>query len=353
MSDRDPLLTQGFEFCIPQEQIAYAPRPRREHRLLVYDRSTGRSAHYAFAEFCAALPPHTLIVINNSKVVRAALRKVPDDGSYVQVLNPNELRLESVVTRLSLPVGAGITVTGGRYTVTDSPLPGKDIRVGRIDPADSTLATLPEFLARHGSLPIPTYISSERLPESLDERAYQVCYAHVPGSIACPTAGLHFYPELMDDLRAAGHEVVEVTLHIGYGSWGDVETDYLDEFDLDAEEIHVEAEALRRLREARQTGRRLLAVGTTCVRTLESVAQEVTHGTWPPEGVHRTTNLFIYPSHQFQVADMLLTDFAYPRTPVMIMSAAFCGLDPLLSVYREALDAGYMFDIFGDALLIV
>lgn len=346
------LRPSDFDFSVPAGQIATRPRPHHEHRLLAYHRQADRITNTHFADLGGVLPPESLIVINNSQVVNAALKKQPDDGHYLQVLDPREQNLDHVVMSLASRPAAGtqIDVAGGRFIVHST---HDSVTLGQLVPDDPGLQSLPAFLEKHGVIPLPTYIGAERLAYDLDEAAYQVCYAHVPGSLACPTAGLHFYPELMQALEQAGHQFVEITLHIGYGSWGSLSTAYVDDFDLDSEEIIVELEALQTLWQGKRDGRAIVAVGTTCVRTLESIAAEIHQETLPDTGIHRNTNLFIHPPYQPRVADALLTDFAYPRTPVMVMSAALCGLDAIRQVYNVALDAGYMFDIFGDALLII
>jgi S-adenosylmethionine:tRNA ribosyltransferase-isomerase len=285
-------------------------------------------------------------------VVNAALKKQPDDGHYLQLLNPEELSLERAAIAMSegtMP-GTEIRIIGGRFVVHAA---GDRVVQGTILPDDAAIRSLPEFLDQYGVIPLPTYIGEERLAYDIDQSAYEVCYAHVPGSLACPTAGLHFTPALMRTLEAQGHQFVEITLHIGYGSWGSVQTAYVDDFDLDSEAITVGLDALQTLWQGKRDHRTIIAVGTTCVRTLESIAPEILNETQPAVGIQRSTSLFIHPPYQPRVVDALLTDFAFPQTPVMMMSAAFCGLDAIKRVYRTALDEGYMFDIFGDAFLIM
>ena len=346
------LPASAFDFSIPGGQIATRPRPHHDHRLLAYNRQTHTITPVPFSALGRLLPPESLIVINNSKVVKAAIKKDPDDGNYIQVLNPQSSSLENVA--IPLPQNAepddAINITGGRLVILAA-----DSRVAlcKIISDDPSMDSLQAFLSRYGVIPLPTYVGEERLAYDVDESAYEVCYARVPGSLACPTAGLHFTPTLMHSLETQGHQFVEITLHIGYGSWGSVQTAEIGEFDLDAEEITVDREALQRLWQGKREGRPIIAIGTTCVRTLESIADEILQATQPGSGIKRTTNLFIHPPYQPRVADALLTDFAYPQTPVMIMSAAFCGLDEIKQVYNRALDEGYMFDIFGDALLML
>ncbi|MBX6724285.1 MAG: S-adenosylmethionine:tRNA ribosyltransferase-isomerase, partial [Dactylosporangium sp.] len=169
----------------------------------------------------------------------------------------------------------------------------------------------------------------------------------------CPTAGLHLRSEVIESLRAAGHEIVEVTLHIGYGTWKSLATEFVDEHEMDAEHCEVPVRALEALRRAKSVGRPVVAVGTSSVRTLETFADEIVHGT--VSGPLRcATTLFITPGFRFRVVDHLITNFAYPQTPIMSLTAAFVGdVDKLFSVYREAVDHGdYLFFTYGDAMFI-
>ena len=354
-SPEDRLRSADFDFDVPAELIAVVPRPHDEHRLLAFDRQDGRIVHARFDEIAGLLPPRSLIVVNNSRVMRTSLALQADPDADIQILNPKAEALEKVVALCPspVPVGAVLHVAGGQFVVTGIPVPGKSIRVGTLETGDPSIRSLPAYLETYAGVALPRYIASQRVPPSVGEGDFQTVFARVPGSLTCPTAGLHFTPALIERLQAAGHEFVEISLHIGFGSWGSLETEYVGDFDLDAEQIAVDREVLLRLRQAKRSGRRILAIGTTCVRTLESIPDEVLGEPGPSSGVERFTNLLIYPGHELRVADMLLTDFAYPRTPVMMMSAAFCGLEALKTVYRQAISLGYRFDLFGDGLLLI
>jgi S-adenosylmethionine:tRNA ribosyltransferase-isomerase len=210
-----------------------------------------------------------------------------------------------------------------------------------------------EFMAAHGEVPIPIYVNARRDPDAADAADYQNVYASVPGSVACPTAGLHLSEQVLKALREAGHDLVEVTLHIGYGTWKSLAAEYVDEHVMDAETCEVGAEALGALRAAKRDGRPVVAVGTSSVRTLETFAGEILDGrTAGP--LRRDTDLYIAPGFRFRVADHMVTNFAYPRTPIMALTAAFTGsLDLLRSAYRQAVDDGrYLFLTYGDAMFL-
>jgi len=353
--ESDRLRSADFDLQVPPGLIAVAPRPHAEHRLLAFDRRSGALRHARFAEIVDLLPPRSLIVVNNSRVMKTSLALAADPAADIQVLDPGAESLERVAALCPFPAppGARLAVAGGEFLVTDVPLAGRNVCLGRLRAQDPSIVSLPAYLEAHARVALPRYLSSQRVPAEVGEEDFQTIFARVPGSLTCPTAGLHFTSGLVEALQSAGHEFVELSLHIGFGSWGSLETEYVGDFDLDAEQIIVSRDTLLRLRQARSTGRRILAVGTTCVRTLESIPDEILGAAAPSTDVRRLTGLLIYPGHEFKVADMLLTDFAYPRTPVMMMSAAFCGLDVLREMYREAICSGYRFDIFGDGLLLI
>ena len=228
---RNRLLSSDFEFPIPRERISIRPRPHGQHKLIVYDRKAKEITHHRFEDIVDLLPKRTVVVINNSKVVNASLRKAVEDGTYLHVMYPSHPKLDEVYTLCPWKpaVGETMEINGGKYIIEGSPVANRDVRVGKLVPGDKNIKTLPDFLEKHGSLPIPIYVNSERLPDNFDHRDYQNCYAKVPGSIECPTAGLHFYPKLMDQMKKKGIEFVEVTLHIGYGTWKSFKTEYIDE----------------------------------------------------------------------------------------------------------------------------
>jgi S-adenosylmethionine:tRNA ribosyltransferase-isomerase len=353
--DKNRMLSSDFEFPIPRERIAIRPRPHGQHKLIVYNRKTKEISHHRFEEIIDLLPKETVVVINNSKVVNAALRKSVEDGTYLHVMYPSHPSLDEVFTLCPWKpeVGETVEINGGKYVIEGAPVVNRDVRVGKLVPNDKNIKTLPEFLEKHGSLPIPIYVNSERLPDDFDHRDYQNCYAKVPGSIECPTAGLHFYSKLMDKMKKKGIEFIEVTLHIGYGTWKSFKTDYIDEHDMDAEEMIVSENTLECLREVKKQGRPILAVGTSSTRTLESLDKEINGKGDIKDGVHRDTGIFIYPGKKLKVADMLLTNFAYPRTPIMALAAAFSGLNPLKKIFTEALERDYLFYTYGDSILIL
>ena len=355
-SDDARLRSAALNFDFPAERIASRPKAPEDELLLVIDRKAGQIAHRHVTDLAALLPPESLVVVNNSRVVKAALRRIPDDGTYLHVVPPFGEDLEQVtcLSPWKPEVGTSVPVRGGRFVVESIPEPGRDLRKGRIICDDSSIATVQAFFDRYGETPIPIYVNAKRAPDTADEADYQNVFATAPGSVACPTAGLHLTQPVLDQLTAAGHDVVELTLHIGYGTWKSLATTYVDEHAMDAEEYAVSAGVLQAIRAAKRTQRPVVAVGTSCVRTLESCA-DVLLGDAPAAGLRGSTALYISPPYEFQVVDAMVTNFAYPKTPIMALTAAFArSVDLLFDAYRAAVDdPTYQFFSYGDAMLIL
>jgi S-adenosylmethionine:tRNA ribosyltransferase-isomerase/non-canonical purine NTP pyrophosphatase (RdgB/HAM1 family) len=343
----------NFEF--PADRIASRPRPKGRDLLLVVDRASGAVEHRRFAELPHLLPPRSLLVVNNSQVVKAALRRTLDDGTYLHIVSPFQTSLSNVTCLCPWKpaVGSSITVTGGRFIVESSPEAGRDLRQGRLVPDSSSVTTLQAFMERYGEVPIPIYVNAQREPDDADAIDYQNVYASNPGSVACATAGLHLHDGLLDELRRAGHDVAQITLHIGYGTWKSLATEYVDEHDMDAEFCELSAQVLTAVRAAKAEGRPVVAVGTSSVRTLETFANEIL-STGPAKALQRETKLFIAPPFDFRVVDHVITNFAYPQTPIMALTAAFAGSAELLfSAYKEAVDhEDYLFFSYGDGMFL-
>jgi S-adenosylmethionine:tRNA ribosyltransferase-isomerase len=343
----------NFEF--PAHRIASRPRPKERDLLLVVDRASGAVEHHRFAELPHLLPPRSLLVVNNSQVVKAALRRTPDDGTYLHIVSPFQTSLSNVICLCPWKPAAGssITVNGGRFIVEASPEAGRDLREGRLVPNNSSVTTLQAFMDCYGEVPIPIYVNAQREPDAADAIDYQNVYASRPGSVACPTAGLHLHDDLLAELRCAGHDVAQVTLHIGYGTWKSLATEYVDEHDMDAEFCEMSAQTLTMVRAAKAEGRPVVAVGTSSVRTLETFASEIL-SSGPAETLQRETKLFIAPPFNFSVVDHMITNFAYPQTPIMALTTAFAGSTELLfDAYREAVDnRNYLFFSYGDGMLL-
>ena len=342
------LRVDDFDYELPADAIAQTPaEPRDSSRLLVLERATGAMQHARFAEIGRWLHPGDLLVVNDSRVIPARLRATRPGGGGAEllVLRPVEddpMRWEALVRpSRRLPVGAVVTLSGGHQVQVGERL-GDGTRAVRFDGDPHRI------MASAGEMPLPPYIRDRSAPA---ER-YQTVYARPPGSAAAPTAGLHFTPELLGTLEAEGVKRASVTLHVGLDTFRPLEGDYVDEHHIHREWYEIDDAT----REALVRAERVVAVGTTSVRVLETAAADDAASGW--------TSLYITPPHWFGAVDALVTNFHLPRSSLLLLvtafvqagmgdAEAFAARDRLLGAYREALAEGYRFFSFGDAMLIV
>ncbi len=350
-----------FEYHLPPELIAQEPvEPRDASRLMVVDRATGTIAHHIFRDLPQFLRPGDLLVYNESRVVPARLFARKPTGGRVEILL---LRPRSGTVWEALVRGRAVRA-GGRLEVLDGP-EGAPTGAGvevleegerglRVLAFDRPALALAEAV---GQTPLPPYIHRPLR----DPERYQTVYARTPGSAAAPTAGLHFTPDLLFRLREMGVESVFVTLHVGLDTFRPVEEERPEEHRMHTEFCRLPPEAAERINRARAEGRRVIAVGTTSVRVLETAALAAVGGNadaescpWraviPYEGL---TDLFIYPGFRFRVVDALITNFHLPRSTLLLLVAAFCGKELMDRAYAEAIRLRYRFYSFGDAMLIL
>ena len=352
------LRVDDFEYELPADAIAQTPaEPRDASRLLVLDRARSSSgapalAHTTFAKIGDWLRPGDLLVVNDSRVMPARLPARRAGGGAVELLvlrplDDGEGRWEALV-RPSRKVRDGEIVEVGD---------GEKVQVGERLGAGTRAIRFArdahEVMAAAGEMPLPPYIIDRSAPA---ER-YQTVYARPPGSAAAPTAGLHFTPELLERLAARGNAHVSVTLHVGLDTFRPLEGDFVDEHHIHREWFEVPAATRQAVEATREAGGRVVAVGTTAVRVLETAAAGAAASGW--------TDLYITPPHRFRQVDALITNFHLPRSSLLLLVTAFvqAGLpgsptahearDTLLAAYREALGSGYRFFSFGDAMLIV
>ena len=338
-------LKSDFYYELPPELIAQTPaEPRDCSRLLVYDRATDKIEHRIFRDICQYLRKGDVLVVNNTKVLPARLYARTEHGGHVEVLLLKRLDIDKwevlvkpgkkcrIGTRLVVSEKLSLTVEG----ITDS---GE--RIVKFD----CKGVFEEVLDEVGSMPLPPYIH-EKLK---DKNRYQTVYAKTDGSAAAPTAGLHFTPELLQKIKDMGVEVVEVLLHVGLGTFRPVKEDVITDHKMHSEYYSVSEAAAQKLNAAKAEGRRIIAVGTTSVRTLESATDE--------NGVVRAesgnTSIFIYPPYKFKCVDALITNFHLPESTLIMLVAALTGREKILQIYREAVERGYRFFSFGDACLIL
>lgn len=338
--------TSDFYYDLPEELIAQHPvEPRDASRLLVYDRKTETITHKHFYDFPEYLGENDVLVRNNTKVIPARIYGISDEtGAKVEFLLYKRLDLNEWKTlcKPAKKAKIGYRFTFGdalACTVTGAGEMGE--RTVRFEYEGAFEARLSEV----GQTPLPPYIH-EKLK---DGSRYQTVYAKYDGSCAAPTAGLHFTPELMDKLTAKGVGVIDVLLHVGLGTFRPVQVDDIKDHKMHSEYWQITEEAAKALNEAKMQKKRIVCVGTTSVRVLESAAKE--DGTF--EAGHGETSIFIYPPYRFKAVDALITNFHLPESTLIMLVSALCGREQTLRVYNEAVKERYRFFSFGDAMLIL
>jgi S-adenosylmethionine:tRNA ribosyltransferase-isomerase len=350
------LTLSEYSFDLPEELIAQEPPAMRgASRLLTLDRRTGALGDHTFAELPSLLTPGDLLVVNDSKVFAARLlgTRLPGGGAAECLLvRPLERRDDGELWEALVHPGQRLK-EGSRIEFGEPPscihaevrerrFHGR--RVLRLWTNGLPLSTAVDVI---GHVPLPPYI--RRPDESGDRDRYQTVYARARGSIAAPTAGLHFTPDILAALEARGIERTAITLHVGYGTFQPIRTDRVDEHHMEPETYEVTHGAAAAITRALRDGRRIVAVGTTTTRTLESLrvseAGEVKPGTGD-------TALFIHPGHRFRVVSGLVTNFHVPRSSLLLLVCAFAGRERVLAAYDHAIRSGYRFYSYGDVMLI-
>lgn len=356
------MFTADFDYSLPPDRIAQHPTPTRAtSRLLALNRQNGSTRLATFPNLLDFLRPHDLLVLNNSKVIPARLRGVKIDGGgrlEILLLEPSDAGGWWVLLRPGKRVrpGSQLRLLPGHPTA-----PSLEARVMEKNPdGHCRLEFAPgievlDFAFRFGEMPLPPYIHRPTT-EPEDHHRYQTVYAREPGSAAAPTAGLHFDTQLLGRIRALGVNTAEVTLHVGVGTFAPVKVDHASDHVMHEERYSIPDETADLIRRTRETGGRVIAVGTTSLRTLESVARENQGRVRPGTG---RTRLFLYPPSDFLVTDGLLTNFHLPRSTLLMLVAAFAspgrtvGRDWVLAAYRLAIDQGFRFFSYGDAMLLL
>jgi S-adenosylmethionine:tRNA ribosyltransferase-isomerase len=366
------MFTSDFDFELPKGLIAQIPAAKRDDsRLLVLDRVSGKIEHQIFPRLLEFLRPGDVLVLNDSRVIRARLRgTTPQTGRKFEILLVEENSKNDWWTMMR---------------------PGKHARVGtQINLCDNFAAALgvsAEVIEKNkeghcrlrfaqsqnifglldqlGEVPLPPYIERNNCAEDSDR--YQTIFARTPGSIAAPTAGLHFTGTMLDQIRALGVQVDFVTLHVGVATFAPVKSDLIEAHPMHEERFSVSEKTLQRITEAKRTGRRVIAVGTTTVRVLETIADSLRNSATgnsilvqvPHESIEGRTRIFIHPPYRFEIVDALLTNFHLPRSTLLMLVSAFAapnetnGRKMILNAYAEAVRERYRFFSYGDAMLIL
>lgn len=355
MNSSEDFLTDSYDYHLPEELIAERPTEKRDHaRLMVIDRTASTlKAHTRFHELPTYLREGDLLVLNNTKVIAARLygNRLPSGGGCeVLLLRPlAKANCWEAMTRPAKKLTQGSTIDFGEgctaTVVEELPEGLRNLEFHLPVPMD-------DFLQAHGNMPLPPYILArrgEKTSRPEDKHDYQTVYAKQSGSVAAPTAGLHFTPELLERCRQMGVQTAELTLNVGAGTFKPINTDSIKDYPIHTETYSISEETARQINTARQQGRRIIAVGTTSTRALESAAQEdgsLVAGDF-------STALLIAPGHRWKCVDGLITNFHLPRSSLLCLVSALLTRKELLRHYDIAIAERYRFYSYGDAMLIV
>jgi S-adenosylmethionine:tRNA ribosyltransferase-isomerase len=331
-----------FSYPLPRELIAKHPLPQRSaSRLLVLDGASGAIRDLQFSCLTSLLRSGDLLVLNDTRVLPARLPGRKASGGACElllerILGPRRILAQARASK-GLRPGSSISLPGEATAVVVA-------RQGELHELELDRDALAYF-ETHGSMPLPPYLGRDA--EASDRERYQTVFADQPGAVAAPTAGLHFDRAILRALEQAGIAIARLTLHVGAGTFQPLRSDDLAAHRMHAERFRVPAATVAAIEAARQRGGRVIAVGTTVVRTLETVA-----AAGPPEAGEGETDIFIVPGHRFRVVDALLTNFHLPESTLLVLVAAFAGRERVLAAYHHAIAGGYRFFSYGDAMFI-
>lgn len=336
-----------FDYDLPEELIAQDPiEDRSSSRLLLLDKKTGKTQDKIFRDIIDELNPGDCLVINNTKVIPARLMGVKEDtGAHIEVLllKREQDDVWEVLVKPGKKAKPGTIITFG-----DGRLKAEVLEVvedGNRKIRFSYQGIFEEILDELGQMPLPPYITHQLK----DKNRYQTVYAKHTGSAAAPTAGLHFTPELLKEIEEKGIDIARVTLHVGLGTFRPVKVDEITDHHMHSEFYQVDEEAAEKINRAKDSGHRVICVGTTSCRTIESAADETGH-LKPTSG---WTEIFIYPGYKFKILDGLITNFHLPESTLIMLVSALAGREHVLAAYEEAVREKYRFFSFGDAMLII
>ncbi len=338
--------TSDFDYYLPENLIAQTPaNPRDSSRLLVYDRVQDVIEHKYFYDIVSYLKEGDVLVRNNTKVLPARMFATTKNGGKVEVLLLKRINLTDwevlVKPGKKAKVGAELTISNELSLQVLSTIEETGSRIVKFN-FDGVFEDL---ISRVGEMPLPPYIT-EKLK---DQQRYQTVYAKVDGSAAAPTAGLHFTDELIKKIKAKGVEIVDVLLHVGLGTFRPVKTEDILSHHMHSEYYEIDKTACDIINKAKKEGRRIIAVGTTSVRTLESASDE--NGFLTPK--KENTEIFIYPPYKFKCVDGLITNFHLPKSTLLMLVSSLCSREKILDIYKTAVDMEYRFFSFGDACMFL
>ena len=336
---------EDFDFELPEELIAQHPADKRDtSRLLVLHKNTKEIEHKHFYDIIDYLHPGDVLVRNNSRVIPARLYGIKEGtGAHVELLilkNTNDEIIECLCGNAKAIKVDTVIDFNGKLKAKCIEVKEEGIRIFKLE-YDGIFY---EILDAIGSMPLPPYIHEPLI----DNDRYQTVYAKVNGSAACPTAGLHFTDELLDKLNKKGAIITDITLHVGLGTFRPVKVDEVERHHMHYEEYEMDEKTADILNKAKEENRRIIAIGTTSCRTLESIIQK--YGTF--KACKDKTNIFIYPPYEFKAIDALITNFHLPKSTLIMMISALAGRELILDTYKEAIKEKYRFFSFGDSMFI-
>ena len=338
--------TSDFDYYLPENLIAQTPvYPRDTSRLLVYDRQSDVISHKHFYDIVDYLKEGDVLVRNNTRVLPARMFAFTKNGGKVEVLLLKRFNLNEweVLVKPGKKAKPGVTLTISNELSLEV--------IGTIEESGSRRVkfmydgVFEDIISRVGEMPLPPYITKKLE----DQGRYQTVYAKVDGSAAAPTAGLHFTDQLIEKIKAKGVEIVDVLLHVGLGTFRPVKTDDILSHHMHSEYYEISAESAERINKAKKEGRRIIAVGTTSVRTLESASDSDGF----VKAKKENTEIFIYPPYKFKCVDALITNFHLPKSTLLMLVSALSTREKMLEVYKTAVENEYRFFSFGDAMLIL
>ncbi|MBQ7369825.1 MAG: tRNA preQ1(34) S-adenosylmethionine ribosyltransferase-isomerase QueA [Clostridia bacterium] len=345
MEEKVQYKKSDFYYDLPEELIAQTPAtPRDSSRLLVYDRKNGKIENKIFRDVLDYLQKGDVLVVNNTKVIPARMFALTEHGGVVEVLllKRYDLTTWEVLMRPGKKGKIGVKMKVNdelSFTVKEITESGERVVEFSYD------GVFEDVLSKVGTMPLPPYIK-EKLA---DQSRYNTVYSKVDGSAAAPTAGLHFTPDLLEKIKEKGVEIAEVLLHVGLGTFRPVSEEIITDHKMHSEYFEIQADAAEKINRAKAEGRRVIAVGTTSVRTLESVANE--RGMVEPKSGN--TEIFLYPPYKMKCVDGLITNFHLPESTLIMLVACLTGREEILDVYKYAVGDRYRFFSFGDAMLVL
>lgn len=393
MNDKNLFLLESYDYFLPEERIAQCPADKRDHsRLLFLDRQTGAYTDYSFENIVDLIPDNALIIANNSKVIPARIQGHRQSGSKIEMLflEPAPLIEKKALigknaqhdTALRL-ARTEVLLKGAKRVKMGETLQFPEMNVTVLERHDfgkhiveiSYQNSLIPLLKKYGSLPLPPYIKREQGIQENDITRYQTVYAkenHI-GSIAAPTAGLHFTPEIQQLLLDKGCSWEEITLHVGYGTFSPVRAEDIRDHAMHSEYVEISAQTASAVNRAKAENRPVIAVGTTSTRSLEGMAEafiqakkeaantffcyedseRLDNTPFPAHGCFGYTNIFLYPGKQFHLVNGLLTNFHLPKSSLIMLVSAFAGYGHVMQAYKHAVTAKYRFFSYGDAMFIL